>query len=232
MATTRLLWILIAGAAALTVSAGTAPAATPSDACKRGYVWRLANAQDHVCVSPQTRRQVLQDSKLAASRIAAPGSDTCKTGFVFRAANDGDHVCVTPQSRDQALQDNAAAASRLASILQGAPATQDTSPAQGGADARCTILSAKDFGKVVPIAVNPAPVAGSPCQAGGEAGFVSASSSTSSVDLNAVCQITSSGGSIGVPYHGNPAPALGSPCAVGAFHGTISRTSATAPVTQ
>jgi len=227
MLTRRLLLTLLTGVAALSlavlaISTGSAPVAAQSGVCLQGYVPRLANPQDRVCVTPQTRAQVVADNESALPRRAPGKNDACVTGYVWREANAQDHICVTPQTREQTQLDNASASSRLASAVQG-----------GRANAQCTILSAQDFGKIVPFALDPAPVEGLPCRIAGEAGFVSSTSASASVDLNAVCQITSSAGaSIAVPYHGNPAPALGTPCAVGAFKGIISRTSATAPVTQ
>jgi tetratricopeptide (TPR) repeat protein len=89
-----------------------------SDACKQGFVWREAQASDHVCVTPQTRAQTAEDNRQAASRIDpinhAYGPNTCKQGFVWRNAFPGDFVCVTPQIRAQTEQDNRQAASRLA----------------------------------------------------------------------------------------------------------------------
>ncbi|QVI24183.1 hypothetical protein KHQ06_16245 [Nocardia tengchongensis] len=68
------------------------------DTCQEGYVWREANAADHVCVSPGTRDQARADNAAAASRRAgggAYGPNTCVNGFVWREAYTGDVVCVT-----------------------------------------------------------------------------------------------------------------------------------------
>ncbi len=95
-------------------------AAAQADACKVGYVWREANVQDHVCVTPQARAQVQQDNQLATSRLAAPGSDACKAGFVFREANVQDHVCVTSQTRAQVQQDNGVGATLISTATSAA----------------------------------------------------------------------------------------------------------------
>lgn len=89
------------------------------DTCQEGYVWREANAADHVCVKPATRDQARADNAAAGSRRAgggAYGPNTCVNGFVWREAYDGDVVCVTTAVRQEAKDDNAAAASRKASL--------------------------------------------------------------------------------------------------------------------
>lgn len=88
------------------------------DACISGFVWRLAVADDHVCVTAETRNQVESDNLLAPSRVMNGGNygaDTCKQGFVWREAVSQDHVCVTPDTREKAKRDNELAASRKAS---------------------------------------------------------------------------------------------------------------------
>ncbi|MFE3195050.1 hypothetical protein ACFXHA_39010 [Nocardia sp. NPDC059240] len=89
------------------------------DTCQEGYVWREANAADHVCVTPANRDQAKADNAAAGSRRAgggAYGPDTCVNGFVWREAYTGDVVCVTTAVRQQAKDDNAAAAARKASL--------------------------------------------------------------------------------------------------------------------
>jgi hypothetical protein len=39
--------------------------------CNPDFVWRLANPEDHVCVTPQVRDQTQVDNRLASSRLAA-----------------------------------------------------------------------------------------------------------------------------------------------------------------
>jgi hypothetical protein len=86
------------------------------DTCKSGFVWRQTVPDDHVCVTPETRRQAAEDNQEAKARINVYGGrfgpDTCLKGFVWREATLDDHVCVTPETRAQAKADNAQAASR------------------------------------------------------------------------------------------------------------------------
>jgi hypothetical protein len=88
----------------------------PRDECLPGYVWREAAPHDHVCVTPQTRRQAAIDNRAAASRVNPTdrtyGEDSCAQGYVWREAVPGDRVCVLPEIRRQAAADNQAAASR------------------------------------------------------------------------------------------------------------------------
>lgn len=87
------------------------------DTCAQGYVWREADARDHVCVLPATRQQTAQENRAAPTRVAGSGPygpNTCLQGFVWREAFQGDVVCVIPESRSQAAQDNAASARRRA----------------------------------------------------------------------------------------------------------------------
>jgi len=88
--------------------------------CLQGYVWRQANASDHVCVTPAENSQVLIDNAAAPSRWVngAFGPHTCISGYVWRQAFANpslDDVCVTPDQRSQVAADNAAAASRVLS---------------------------------------------------------------------------------------------------------------------
>jgi hypothetical protein len=83
------------------------------DVCQKGFVWREANLNDHVCVSPQTRAQTITDTKLQSDRIVPGSSETCKKGFVWREADATDHICVTLKTRDQVVSDNAAGPSRI-----------------------------------------------------------------------------------------------------------------------
>jgi len=75
-----------------------------SDACRPGFVWRMASPTDHVCVTPQTRAQIAADN--AASRkyeargaIGATGAPACPKGYVWRLSNPEDKVCVKAQAR-------------------------------------------------------------------------------------------------------------------------------------
>jgi len=85
-------------------------AANPTVNCKPGFVWRQANAQDHVCVTPQMRTQIMADNKMSPLHTAANGM--CVRGYVWRQANAQDHVCVVPQTHTATAADNAASPSR------------------------------------------------------------------------------------------------------------------------
>jgi len=104
-------------------SAPSTPASSPktpehvTDACIKGFVWRLTVPDDHVCVTKETRNQVESDNLLAPSRVmneGAYGADTCKQGFVWREAVPQDHVCVVPDTRESARHDNDLSESRKA----------------------------------------------------------------------------------------------------------------------
>jgi hypothetical protein len=92
--------------------------ANPPDpaTCKQGYVWREADANDRVCVTPQIRTQTRNENAAAVSRREPNGGpygpDTCKQGYVWREAIPNDRVCVTPQVRSQAAEDNQRAIDR------------------------------------------------------------------------------------------------------------------------
>jgi hypothetical protein len=93
-----------------------APAVHISGACVAGYVWRLAVADDHVCVTQETRDQVESDNKLAPARVmngGGYGADTCISGFVWREAVPQDHVCVPQETRAKTWHDNELAATRI-----------------------------------------------------------------------------------------------------------------------
>ena len=86
---------------------------SPPDACIQGYVWREAGPNDHVCVTPDVRAQVITDNSQADQRHITE-SDVCINGYVWREAFTNDHVCVTPQTRSQAQYDNSQAQNRIA----------------------------------------------------------------------------------------------------------------------
>lgn len=83
--------------------------------CKPGFVFRLINSNDKICVTPASKAQADSDNAAANSRklVTVYGAAACKVGFVWREAYAGDVVCVTPATRSQAQADNAAAASRV-----------------------------------------------------------------------------------------------------------------------
>ena len=99
--------------ACVTVGNG-GPLASGPDTCKTGFVWREANATDHVCVDPHSRDDAkLDNSKAAQNRSpngGPSGPDTCKNGLVWREAYPNDRVCVIPKKRDATRSENAAAA--------------------------------------------------------------------------------------------------------------------------
>lgn len=86
--------------------------------CKQGYVWREANANDQVCVTPAVREHTQIDNQLAHSRREPNGGIygpyTCKQGYVWREAFYDDFVCVTAATRAQVKLDNHRAKSRRA----------------------------------------------------------------------------------------------------------------------
>lgn len=76
--------------------------------CRQGYVWRQANPEDHVCVTPQQRQQAASDNALAPGRTAK-GSQAparCLPGYVWRQANAQDFACVPPQTRALVAEEN------------------------------------------------------------------------------------------------------------------------------
>jgi hypothetical protein len=81
------------------------------DTCKAGFVWRLAVANDHVCVRVASRDGAAADNSQANSRREPNGGhagpDTCKAGYVWRGAVPPDHVCVTAEVHRQTLAENA-----------------------------------------------------------------------------------------------------------------------------
>lgn len=84
--------------------------------CDAGFVERLANASDRVCVTPESHKRALQENATAASRRNPNGGpygpNTCLTGFVWREAFAGDAVCVTPEVRQLVRQENALSVTR------------------------------------------------------------------------------------------------------------------------
>ena len=80
-----------------------------SGACKPGYVWREAQAGDHVCVTPGARARIAEETRLAYQHTDSrntSGPASCKSGFVWREAFNGDTVCVTPGGRNLAREEN------------------------------------------------------------------------------------------------------------------------------
>ena len=88
---------------------GAPPLPPPGGTCKDGYVFRLANPDDKVCVPPASQAQAAADNAAADSRriINVYGVDACIEGYVWRGVVPDDHVCVTGAARDQTAADNA-----------------------------------------------------------------------------------------------------------------------------
>jgi hypothetical protein len=101
--------------AAFSGPAGATGAYGP-DTCKQGYVWREANADDTVCVTPAERSRNRLANQRASRNWKPGGGDygqfTCRNGYVWREAFEGDVVCVTPEARERVRADNAVAATR------------------------------------------------------------------------------------------------------------------------
>lgn len=99
-------------------AAAPAPAPAPTQdprTCKPGFVWRVANPSDLVCVTPESRQRVANENASAASRVdprGAYGPASCVSGFVWREAFGGDTVCVTPEVRALVSEENRLAGSR------------------------------------------------------------------------------------------------------------------------
>ena len=89
---------------------------TQPDQCQRGFVWREALIDDHVCVEPWVREQAITDNIDAPNRsVTGAVGGECFSGWVWRVTVPIDLVCVTPDVRIQAEIDNAAGPSRIAS---------------------------------------------------------------------------------------------------------------------
>ncbi len=85
--------------------------------CRAGFVWRLAQASDAVCVTPASRSDVANENGSAVERwdpTGAYGPKTCAAGYVWREAFEGDAVCVLPARRAAVRLENDQAASRSA----------------------------------------------------------------------------------------------------------------------
>jgi tetrahydromethanopterin S-methyltransferase subunit E len=73
----RAAFLGLIGVGLATLLAAAAPAAAQSDACRPGFVPRLANPQDQVCVAPQIGAEVEADNAAAAQRRAPGGGEAC-----------------------------------------------------------------------------------------------------------------------------------------------------------
>jgi hypothetical protein len=111
----------------LALMAFLAPVATQAglpygpDTCMQGYVWRDAVADDHVCVTPESRAQAASDNAQASARVqpggGAYGPNTCLSGYVWREARADDLVCVIPETRSRTAEENHRANSRRAQTV-------------------------------------------------------------------------------------------------------------------
>lgn len=84
-------------------------------ACKSGYVWREAHAEDFVCVPPESRDRTRRENADAPSHRdpnGAYGPNTCISGYVWREAFEGDVVCVTSDMRALVKEENRLGPSR------------------------------------------------------------------------------------------------------------------------
>jgi hypothetical protein len=101
-------------------------------------------------------------------------------------------------------------------------------------NAQCTILAPEDFGKVVPVTVNPAPPLNAHCSIpdpsgrGFQGGYISTTSSGIGINVNSRCTISVSQHTIQVPYEAHP-PVIHSICRVGNVTGFISASYSSAP---
>ena len=85
------------------------------DICQRGFVWREALPEDHVCVEQWVREQAVTDNIDAPNRsVTGALGGECFSGYVWRVTVPEDLVCVTPDVRARVELDNAAGPSRIA----------------------------------------------------------------------------------------------------------------------
>lgn len=87
-----------------------------NNGCLSGYVPRLANPYDQVCVTPAEQAQVAYDNSQIDNRLdtgTVSGEIRCIRGYVWRGAFGGDMACVSLAQRAQVAQDNSLAPSRI-----------------------------------------------------------------------------------------------------------------------
>lgn len=89
--------------------------------CKQGFVWRVANPTDLVCVPSASRDRAAQDNATAGQRqirrrVGGRFVFVCRTPFVRRGAFQGDGVCVTTAIRRITASENRLAQSRIACL--------------------------------------------------------------------------------------------------------------------
>jgi hypothetical protein len=74
-------------------------------ACKPGYVQRLADDKDYVCVTQQSR-DLIKNENATIKIVVRNGISYCAPGTVWRDAYDGDGRCVIPSVRDRVHAEN------------------------------------------------------------------------------------------------------------------------------
>ncbi|WP_066367649.1 hypothetical protein [Herbidospora mongoliensis] len=82
--------------------------------CKPGYVWRVADDSDYVCVTQAVHdeAQYANYSALARWTNGPWGPQSCVYGYVWREAFIGDKVCVTVDVRERTRLENETAGDR------------------------------------------------------------------------------------------------------------------------
>lgn len=86
--------------------------------CRPGFVWRMANKDDLVCVLPEAKKRARDEKALMDERrLHAPRpspdpnrpillTDDCKLGFEWRQAYAGDKICADPNERIRVSEEN------------------------------------------------------------------------------------------------------------------------------
>ena len=87
-------------------------------ACRPGFVPRLADAADKVCVTLAEEVDTQIENRQAAAHalpraVHLDTPDDCQPGYVWRRADVTDYVCVSQDGRAAAQAENAAAAARM-----------------------------------------------------------------------------------------------------------------------
>jgi hypothetical protein len=105
------------GAAAATLRLTTLPArsqppaASAKPVCKPGLVWREAQRNDFVCVTPQSQARVAWENRHWIVHTLQ-GGNACAPGFVWREAFVGDLLCVSRETRAAVREENRLADTR------------------------------------------------------------------------------------------------------------------------
>lgn len=97
--------LLTAASASPTYAAQERVAQCP---CASGYVWRVTDGNDFVCVTPDSRTTAeIENQQSILYKTGPNNSDTCVSGYVWRDAFNGDGVCVEPSARSRVHAENA-----------------------------------------------------------------------------------------------------------------------------